>query len=60
EILGPRHPDTITTMNNLAYTLRDRGQLKEAQEIYQEALVLRKNVLGQRHPDTINTMKGLA
>ncbi|PVF91572.1 hypothetical protein CPB86DRAFT_719174 [Serendipita vermifera] len=60
EILGPRHPDTVTTMHNLAFTLRDRGQLEEAEKMQREVLEVEKEILGPRHPDTVTTMHNLA
>jgi hypothetical protein len=44
EVLGLRHPNTITIMSHLSVTLRDRGQLEEAERIEREVLVLRKEV----------------
>ncbi|PVF91573.1 hypothetical protein CPB86DRAFT_802724 [Serendipita vermifera] len=38
EILGPQHPDTVTTMHNLASTLHNRGQLEEAEKMQTEVL----------------------
>ena len=31
DVLGPRHPDTLTTMNNLAITLAEQGRHAEAE-----------------------------
>ncbi|CAG8586795.1 3132_t:CDS:2, partial [Acaulospora colombiana] len=56
----PRHPGTIVAMNNLAWTLRDRGQLEEAEKIQQQVLELQTEVLGPRHPGTIVAMNNLA
>ena len=36
--LGEDHPDTLTSLNNLAVVLKDRGQLAEAEALYHEAL----------------------
>ncbi|PVF97062.1 hypothetical protein CPB86DRAFT_707945 [Serendipita vermifera] len=60
EVLGPRHPNTILAMNNLAYTLGHRGQLEEAEKMKREVMELRKEVLGPRHPDTIRAINNLA
>ncbi|CAG8544496.1 14721_t:CDS:10, partial [Acaulospora colombiana] len=60
EILGLRHPDTITAMNNLAYTLGHHRQLEEDEKIQREVLEARREILGLRHPDTITAMNNLA
>ena len=38
-VLGPRHPDTLTTACNLARSLWDQGKYAEAEEIEREVLV---------------------
>ncbi|KAG9021625.1 hypothetical protein FS842_006532 [Serendipita sp. 407] len=58
--LGARHPDTITTMYNLAWKLLSGGRLEEAERMQREVLALRNEILGQRHPDTITAMHTLA
>ncbi|KAG8823165.1 hypothetical protein FRC17_009390, partial [Serendipita sp. 399] len=60
EIFGPRHLATISSMGNLASTLRSRGQLEEAEKLEREVLELRIEILGQKHPDTVQTMGNLA
>ena len=53
-LLGPEHPDTLTSMNNLAETLRARGDLEGAQDYHLErALAARTRLLGPEHPDTL-------
>ncbi|KAF2094579.1 hypothetical protein NA57DRAFT_11614, partial [Rhizodiscina lignyota] len=29
-VLGAGHPDTLTSMNNLAFTLKDKGECEKA------------------------------
>jgi hypothetical protein len=43
-LLGREHPDTLTTKNNLALTLRDLGDLEGARRVHEEVLE------AQRHP----------
>ncbi|RDW71025.1 hypothetical protein BP6252_07588 [Coleophoma cylindrospora] len=57
---GERHPDTLTSMNNLAFLLDSQGKYDEAEPIYQETLQLKKKVLGKEHPDTLTSMNNLA
>jgi Tetratricopeptide repeat len=33
-ILGAKHPDTVTSMTNLAATYRQQGRLDEAETLY--------------------------
>ena len=59
-VLGPDHPDTLMTMNNLALNYYDQEKYTEAEELYRECLESYKRVLGPDHPDTLKTMNGLA
>ncbi|KAG9052480.1 hypothetical protein FS842_009789 [Serendipita sp. 407] len=59
-VLGPRHPDTVSVMINLAITLYDRGQLEEAETMWREVLALQTEILGPRHPHTVWVMNNLA
>ena len=36
--LGEDHPDTLTSLNNLAKLLQDQGHLADAEPLYHEAL----------------------
>ena len=60
ETLGPKHPDTLTSLNNLACTVDELGHAKEAGRLYQQCLETRKTVLGLSHPDTLTSMSALA
>ena len=51
--LGPDHPDTLTSMNNLANSYADAGQHDGALKLREETLALRKAKLGPDHPDTL-------
>ena len=50
--LGDEHPDTLTSMNNLASLLLGRGKLSEAEPLFMEGLRMRRSILGDEHPDT--------
>ena len=60
EVLGPKHPNTLTSMNNLALTYSEQGRSSEAEQLQVQILALRKEVLGPKHPDTLNSMNSLA
>jgi tetratricopeptide (TPR) repeat protein len=58
--LGPTHPDTLGTVENLANVLTDKGRYDEAEELYKRALAGREGKLGPTHPDTLRTVENLA
>jgi hypothetical protein len=59
-LLGEEHPDTLTSMANLAATYRNQGRWKEAEELFVQEMQTRKRVLGEEHPDTLTSMGNLA
>ena len=60
EILGEEHPDTLTSMNNLAATLEAQGDAEGARRLQEQVLEVRRRVLGEEHPDTLTSMGNLA
>ena len=52
EVLGSRHPDALTSINNLASLLQATGELDEAERLLFEAHSTAKTVLGPDHPHT--------
>jgi hypothetical protein len=59
-VLGAEHPDTLTSMANLASTYRNQGRWSEAEELQTTELEICSRVLGQEHPDTLISMANLA
>jgi tetratricopeptide (TPR) repeat protein len=57
---GPEHPDTVTSMNNLAEALGSQGKYEAAEAMLRRTLELREKVLGPEHPDTLTSMNSLA
>ncbi|MGA0200155.1 MAG: tetratricopeptide repeat protein, partial [Prochlorotrichaceae cyanobacterium] len=51
--LGADHPDTATSLNNLAGLYRAQGRYSEAEPLYQRALTVAEAVLGSEHPTTV-------
>ena len=58
--LGPHHPDTLTSRNNLAVAYQDAGRLHEAITLYEQNLDDRTRILGPHHPDTLASRNNLA
>jgi len=58
--LGPDHPDTLTSMNNLANSYTALGRHADALKLREETLTLLKAKLGPDHPDTLTSMNNLA
>lgn len=58
--LGPDHPDTLASMNNLAGAYQDAGKLDLAVPLYEQTLAACKAKLGPDHPDTLMSMNNLA
>jgi serine/threonine protein kinase/tetratricopeptide (TPR) repeat protein len=59
-MLGKKHPDTLTSVNNLAALLQCKGDYAGAEPLYRRALEARERALGKEHPDTLGSMNGLA
>ena len=52
EVLREGHLDTLTSMNNLAFTLRDLGRRQSAVDLMSSCVNKSPDVLGVDHPDT--------
>ena len=59
-VLGPDHPDTLASRNNLATAYRAAGRTEEAISLHEQTLAARERVLGPDHPDTLNSRNNLA
>ncbi len=60
EVLGPEDLDISTSLNNLAYLLKEEGHLAEARALYERALTIREAVLGPDHPVVASSLANLA
>lgn len=58
--LGPEHPDTARSLNNLAALYTSMSRYGEAESLYQRALAIHETQLGLEHPDTADSMNNLA
>ncbi|KAI0798783.1 P-loop containing nucleoside triphosphate hydrolase protein [Xylaria sp. FL0064] len=59
KVLGPEHPDTLTTLYCFADMLDKRGDCEEAEQIYQQVLEVLRRVLGNDHPHTLGVERAL-
>ena len=55
-VLGEEHPDTLTSMANLAFTWKEMGRNGDALSLLQTCSNLRQQVLGVGHPYTMSTL----
>ncbi len=58
--LGPDHPDTLTSRNNLAVAYHAAGRTDDAIKMHEATLKLRESKLGPDHPDTLASRNNLA
>lgn len=58
--LGHEHPDTATSLYNLALLYRFQGKYAQAEPLAQRALSIRELQLGSEHPDTAASLHSLA
>ena len=49
-VLGPEHPDTLTTMHDLARLYSVRGRNEQAEPLFKQVLEVKRRVLGPAHP----------
>ncbi|KAL5043562.1 hypothetical protein BDW71DRAFT_187684 [Aspergillus fruticulosus] len=59
KVLGPEHPDTLTSMHNLAFTLKQLGKVSDALSLLRKCTDLRNNILGSLHPHAISASNTL-
>jgi tetratricopeptide (TPR) repeat protein len=59
-VLGPDHPDTLTSRNNLAAAYESAGRLDEAIALLERTLAESERVLGPDHPNTLSSRNNLA
>ena len=59
-VLGPEHPDTLGSVNNLAGCMETLGDAAGALPVYRRALDSYERVLGPEHPDTLSSVNNLA
>lgn len=58
-MLGEQHPETLTSMRDLANLYQVQGKYAEAERLLTRALEIRRRIQGEQHPDTTNTLASL-
>ena len=58
--LGPEHPNTDISYNNLAMLYTAQGRYPEAELLYKHTLLINEKTLGPEHPSTGTTLNNLA
>ncbi len=57
---GPSHPNTATTLNNLAALYHKQGLYAEAEPLYERSLAIRERAFGPEHPQVATSLNNLA
>ena len=60
DTLGPDHPSTLASRNNLAEAYCDAGRLDDAITLHRQTLEDHTRILGPHHPDTLTSRNNLA
>ena len=60
DTLGPDHPHTLGSLDNLAFAYHNAGRLDEAIPLFEQTLDARIRILGPHHPDTLASRNSLA
>lgn len=58
--VGEENPETLETMQDLAWTFSEQGRFAEAERLQRRVLDFERRVLGPEHLDTLRTMGDLA
>ena len=58
--LGPEHPATATSLNNLASLYQAMGRHADALPLFERALSIKEKALGPEHPTTCASLNNLA
>ena len=59
-VLRGEHPTALTSVANLAFTIRGQGRNGEAVNLMSECVRLRNQILSAEHPDTLDSSTALA
>ena len=57
---GENHPDTLSSLNNLALAYDSSGNYEKALELIEKSYAISCKLLGEEHPDTLISLNNLA
>ena len=57
---GKDHPNTATSLNNLAELYRTQGKYAEAEPLYKRALSIWEKALGENHPKVATVLENMS
>jgi tetratricopeptide (TPR) repeat protein len=60
DLLGPEHPETLETHNDLAVAIRKNGEPDRALELHRDILLIRSRTLNPDHPKVLLTRNNIA
>jgi tetratricopeptide (TPR) repeat protein len=60
KVLGPEHPNTASSLNNLAALRYEQGDYAGARPLYERALAILEKALGPEHPSTNHARSNLS
>jgi tetratricopeptide (TPR) repeat protein len=60
KVLRVDHPDTLTSVYNLAYLLDTKGDFQQALALYEHAVAGYDRALGVHHPTTVDCREHLS
>jgi serine/threonine protein kinase/tetratricopeptide (TPR) repeat protein len=60
DTLGADHPDTLSTLDNLAGAYKDAGRTADAIALFEQVRDAKRKKLGADHPSTLTTLHNLA
>ena len=58
--VGPDHPATATSLDNLANLYKAQNRYAKAEPLYERALAIREKAFGLDHPDVLTSLEHLA
>jgi tetratricopeptide (TPR) repeat protein len=60
KVLGPEHPETSSSLNNLGLLLWEQGDLAAARSLHERSLAIKEKMLGPDDPRTATSLDNLA
>ena len=60
KVLGPEHPDVISSLNRLAWLYYFQHQYAKAEPLFERVVAIQEKTLGPEHPDVASSLNDLA